>query len=94
MKLLGKLLRGINPLQKQLLYRCCILPIALYRFQLWYYNKAPLSYHMKIFDKMQRRATIWILGAFKSLPSEGIETITGIIPIKFHLQKIAKRLQI
>jgi len=49
---------------------------------------------MKILDKMQRRAAIWILGAFKTLPSEGIEAIAGIIPIKFHLQKIARRLQI
>ena len=49
---------------------------------------------MKILDKMQRRAAIWILGAFKSSPSEGIEAIAGIIPIKFHLQKIAKRSQI
>ena len=94
MKLLGNLSRGINPIQKQLLYRYCILPIALYGFQLWYYNKASLSYHMKILDKMQRRAAIWILGAFKTLPSAGIEAIAGIIPIKFHLQKISKRLQI
>ena len=85
MKLLGNSLRGINPLQKHLLYQCCILPIALYGFQLWYYNKAPLSYHMKILNKMQRRATIWILGAFKTLPLEGIEAIAGVIPIKFHL---------
>ena len=49
---------------------------------------------MKILDKMQRRAAIWTLEAFKSLPSEGIEAIAEIIPIKFHLQKIAKRLQI
>ena len=49
---------------------------------------------MKILDKMQRRATIWILGAFKTSPSEGIEAIAGIIPMKFHLQKITKRLQI
>jgi len=49
---------------------------------------------MKILNKMQRRAAIWILGAFKTLPLEGIEVITGIIPIKFHLQKIAKRSQI
>ena len=85
MKLLGNSSWGINPLQKQLLYRCCILPIALYGFQLWFYNKAPISYHMKILDKMQRRAAIWILGAFKTLPLEGIEAITGIIPMKFHL---------
>jgi len=46
---------------------------------------------MKILNKMQRRAAIWILGAFKTLLSEGIEAIMGIIPIKFHLQKLAER---
>jgi len=49
---------------------------------------------MKILDKMQRRATIWILGAFKTLPTKDIEAIAGIIPIKFHLQKFARRSQI
>ena len=94
MKLLGNLSRGINPLQKRLLYRCCVLPIALYGFQLSFYNKTPLSYHMKILDKMQRRAAIWILGAFKTSPSESIEAIAGIIPIRFHLQKLTRRSQI
>ena len=46
---------------------------------------------MKILNKMQRRAAIWILGAFKMLPSEGIKAIAGIIPIKFHLQKLTER---
>ena len=94
MKLLGNLLRDISPLQKCLLYRCCALPIALYGFQIWYFNKAPISYHMKILNKLQRRATIWILGAFKTSPAEGIEPIAGLIPIRFHLQKIASRSQI
>jgi len=58
MRLLENLSRGISPLQKRLLYRCCALPIALYGFQLWFYNKAPLSYHMKTLNKMQRRAAI------------------------------------
>jgi len=49
---------------------------------------------MRILDKMQRRAAIWILGAFKTSPSEGIEAITGIIPIRSHLQKLARRSQI
>ena len=48
---------------------------------------------MKILNKMQRRVAIWILGAFKMSLSESIEAIAGIIPIRFHLQKIAKRLQ-
>jgi len=46
---------------------------------------------MKILNKMQRRAAIWILRALKMLPSEGIEAIAGIIPIKFHLKKLAER---
>ena len=50
-----------------------------------------MSYHMKILNKIQRKAAIWILGAFKMSPSEGIEAIAGIIPIKFHLQKLAER---
>ena len=49
---------------------------------------------MKILDKMQRRAAVWILGAFITSPTEGIKAIAGIIPIKFHLQKLARRSQI
>ena len=94
MKLLGNSSQGINPMQKRLLYRCCALPIALYGFQLWFYNKALISYHMKILNKMQRRAAIWILGVFKTSSLEGMEALAGIIPIKFHLHKIAKRSQI
>ena len=91
MKLLGNSSHGISPLPKCQLYRCCILPIALYSFQLWFYNKAPLLYHMKLLNKMQRRAAIWILGTFKTSPSEGIEALAGLIPIKYYLQKLAER---
>jgi len=49
---------------------------------------------MKILDKMQRRVAIWILGAFKTSPTKGTEAITGIIPIKFYLQKLARKSQI
>ena len=94
MKLLGNSSQDISPLQKRLLYRCYALPIVLYGFQMWYYNKALISYHMKILTKMQRRAAVWILGAFKTSPLEGIKAIASIIPIRFYLQKIAKRSQI
>ena len=43
--------------------------------------------------KMQRRAAIWILGAFKTFLLFGIEAIAGIIPINLHLQKLSERLQ-
>ena len=48
MKLLGNSLRGINLLQKRKLYRCCTLPIILYGFPLWYYNKVPTHYHLNM----------------------------------------------
>jgi len=49
---------------------------------------------MKILNKMQRRGAIWILEAFKTLPTKGIKAIAGIIPIKFHFQKLTRRSQI
>jgi len=94
MKILGNSNCGINPLQEQLLYRTCILPITLYRFQLWFYNWAPITYHLKALGKMQKRAAIWILGAFKTSLLYGIEAVTGLIPIKLHLQKLGGRSQL
>ena len=52
MKILGNLSHSIIPTQKCLFYRYCILPIALYSFQLWFYNHAPLLYPLKILNKM------------------------------------------
>ena len=49
---------------------------------------------MKILGKMQKRATIWILGAFKTSPLYGIEAIAGLIPINLHLQKLGGRSQL
>jgi len=51
MKILGNSIHSINHLQKCLLYRSCILPIALYGFQLWFYNCAPMAYHLKVLGK-------------------------------------------
>ena len=58
MKLLGNSLRGINLLQKKRLFRCCALPIVLYSFPLWYYNKAPTYYYLNILWKMQWRVVL------------------------------------
>ena len=88
MKMLGNSLRGLIPTQKRCLYRSCVLPITLYGFQMWYYNKVPLLYLLKVLRNMQRRAVLWILGAFHTSPSTGIEAIAGLIPIHLHLQKL------
>ena len=94
MKILGNSMRGLNPHQKYFLYRSCAMPIVLYGFQLWHYNKASLLYPLKILNKMQRRAALWIVGAFKISPSLGVEAIAGLIPINLHLQKLSSRSQL
>ena len=44
--------------------------------------------------KIQRRAALWILGAFKILPMLGIKAIVGLIPINLYLQKLDGRFQL
>ena len=58
MKILGNSNHSLNPHQKRLLYQSCVLPIALYSFQLWFYNHASLLYLLKMLGKMQRRAAL------------------------------------
>ena len=91
MKMLGNSLRGLIPLQKRWLYKCCTLSIALYSFQLWYYNKVPLYYLLNILRKMQWRAAIWITGAFYMLPTADIKAISSLIPVHLHLKKLYNR---
>jgi len=41
--------------------------------------------------RMQRKASLWITGAFSTSPTGGIEALAGLIPIHLHLQKMAGR---
>ena len=85
MKMLGNSSRGLISTQKHLLYKMHILSITLYNFLLQYYNNALSLYLFKVFKHMQRRAALWILGAFQTFLSIGIEAIAGLISINLHL---------
>ena len=93
MKILGNSTWGLILQQKWLLYRSCILPIILYRFQLWFYKKAPLLYPLRILNHMQWRATIWILGMFYT-SSFGVKAIAELIPINLYLCKLSSQAQL
>ena len=43
---------------------------------------------------MQRRAVIWILDAFQTLPSFDIEAIASLVSIQIYLQKLSKIVQL
>ena len=51
-KMLENSSKGLDSIQKRHLYRCYILFIVLYSFQLWYYNKVPLIYPLKKLGKI------------------------------------------
>jgi len=53
MKMLGNFSRGILPMQKRLLYRTCILPIALYGFNLWFFKGASIVRNINELKRMQ-----------------------------------------
>ena len=58
MKMPGNFSRGLFPIQKCLLYRMCILPMALYGFQLWFFKGTPIFKNINKLKKMQRWAAL------------------------------------
>ena len=88
MKLLDNLSRGINLLQKRKLYRSCTLPITLYSFPLWYYNKVLTHYYLNMLSKIQWRAALWISEAFCTSLIPRIKAISGLVLIYLHLRKL------
>ncbi|KAF4617968.1 hypothetical protein D9613_013028 [Agrocybe pediades] len=83
--------RGLSPKEKRLLYRSCVLPIATYGYRLWFYEGARIKGVLADFRKMQRKAALWIKGAFRTSPTGGVESLAGLIPIHLHLKKLAGR---
>ena len=60
MGMLGNSTRGLLPLQKQLLYQSCVVPIATYGFRLWYFSGAPTKAQVSLLATMQHKAALWI----------------------------------
>jgi hypothetical protein len=52
MGMLGNSNRGLLPMQKCLLYRTCVLPVATYGYRLWYHDKAKVKGLMSSLSRM------------------------------------------
>jgi len=89
MKMLENSTRGLLPYQKQFFYKMCILLIVLYKFSLWFFNKALLLHSLKELRKIQCRATIWI--TIHIVPLWDIKAISSLISIHFYFQKLSSR---
>ncbi|CAA7258924.1 unnamed protein product [Cyclocybe aegerita] len=89
MRMLGNSTRGLSPKQRRLLYRSCVVPIATYGYRLWYLNGARNKGAMNQLKRMQRKAALWITGAFRTSPTGGLEALAGLIPVHLMLKKLA-----
>ncbi|CAA7263213.1 unnamed protein product [Cyclocybe aegerita] len=69
MRMLGNSTRGLSPKQRRLLYRSCVVPIATYGYRLWYFDGACNKGAMNQLKRMQRKAALWIMGAFRTSPT-------------------------
>ncbi|CAA7269037.1 unnamed protein product [Cyclocybe aegerita] len=79
------------PKQRHLLYRLCVVPIATYGYRLWYFDGACNKGVMNQLKWMQRKAALWITGAFCTSPTGGLEALAGLIPVHLMLKKLATR---
>ena len=52
MKMLGNSTCSLLPHQKWLFYKTCVLPVTLYGFLPWHFNKAPLIYPLRELREM------------------------------------------
>ncbi|CAA7267563.1 unnamed protein product [Cyclocybe aegerita] len=91
MCMLGNSTRGLSPKRHCLLYQSCVVPIATYSYRLWYFDGARNKGAMNQLKRMQRKAALWITGAFCTSPTGSLEALAGLIPVHLMLKKLAMR---
>ena len=88
MRMLGNSMRGLSPFHRRLMYRTVVVPIATYGYRCWFYEGARNKAVLKLLNSMQRKAALWITGAFRTSPTGAVETIAGLMPMHIYLHKL------
>ena len=73
--------RSLLLLQKWLLYYSCIISIATYSFNFWFFAKAPIKAQMLLLVVIQCKTTLQILGVFHTSSTSRIEALVCLIMI-------------
>ncbi|PPQ93990.1 hypothetical protein CVT25_007127 [Psilocybe cyanescens] len=89
--MLGSSTRGLHPVQKRVLYCACVLPIITYGFRLWYFAASRCKGALHHLSTMQCSAALWITGAFRTLPTGGVEALAGLPPINLLRRCLSER---
>jgi len=62
-----------------------------YGYCLWFYKNSPCKNHIKLINKTQHQAALWITGAFCTSHAGGVETIAGLLPVHLQLRKLKNK---
>jgi ribonuclease HI len=89
--LLGNSTRGIPPRSKRELYISCVRPLMTYGHRVWFHPHRPHKTLLKPLVRAQAAAARWILGAFRTSPTGGMEILAGLLPIPLYLRQLHKR---
>ncbi len=91
MGMLGNSVRGLQAKERRVLYRACVLPIAMYGHCLWYYNGAPVKGgHEDTWHNAAQSCYLDYWGV-PHVPTGGVQAIAGLLPIHLHIQKLSWR---
>jgi hypothetical protein len=91
MGMLSNSVRGLEPDQKRLLYRSCMVPVITYGFRLWYFKGARIKGLIKAMSQVQHTAARWICGNFRTTSGGGAECLSGLLPMHLTLRRLADR---
>ncbi|CAA7267604.1 unnamed protein product [Cyclocybe aegerita] len=61
----------------------------MYGYHLWYFDGTCNKGAMNQLKRMQQKAALWIMGAFHTSPTGGLEVLAGLIPVHLMLKKLA-----
>jgi hypothetical protein len=82
-----KALAGLLPMDRTF-KKLASGPIATYGFCLWYFGSSKTKHTIKTLINMQQQAVIWIIGAFCTSPTRGMEALAGLLLVDRTLKKL------
>jgi hypothetical protein len=91
MRMLGNSAWGLDPMQKRLLYRSCVVPVMTYGLHLWCFQGARVQGSIKALAQIQSAAARWITGTFHTTPIGGLLALAALLPMNILLKCLVEK---
>ncbi|KAG9087494.1 hypothetical protein FRC06_002515, partial [Ceratobasidium sp. 370] len=89
LRLLANSVRGLSTKHARLLYKACVMPVLTYGSAIWY-SGARQSTLIKNLERVQNAGLRWLLGAFRTSPTNAMEHLASILPMHVALHRLSE----